>query len=383
MRASLLVNEYKNSGPQNLAREIMPALQSGLPFVIILDEIHALTENYKKEQNADPGASEALWGIIDECAKYPQILFIGTTNDATRLPEPLKTRFANSIIEIPLPNLEQRKNIIRFYLRNVPHALDDAYITSLAKRTDKLAGRNIEQCVADAVTFALDRDEMPIVYKTDIKRALREMKTNQNSLGLFGWRKYAQLAKENTIGLAALGSIVGITTGLVGLTFQYWSMQKQNALQRTAHLETKNQNVDFHKAQLDQQKKLSDEAQAETIKREKENFEKSQKLQKDQADALFNLQKKNGDKSFALAEEGAGWVLMLGSVTASVACPILIPLGIIGLLLAWKWPLKVKKKAEKHNREHSWLLYSVTSLFSASRILSACTRFSHYFDNWV
>src|SRR3990172_7184466 len=36
LRASLLVNEYKNSGAQNLAREIIPILQKGEPYVIII-----------------------------------------------------------------------------------------------------------------------------------------------------------------------------------------------------------------------------------------------------------------------------------------------------------------------------------------------------------
>jgi AAA+ superfamily predicted ATPase len=306
LRASLLVNEYKNSGPQNLAREIMPILESGLPYVIIVDELHTLCENHKKEQNADPGTAEALWSILDECSKNPQILFIGTTNDATTLPEPLKTRFANGVIEIPLPNLAQRKRIIKYYLRNTLCDFDDYYITKLAKKTNHLAGRNLEQLVSDALLYALDRADIPLVKERDFERALREMNNNEHSLQLTGLGKYAKFIKDHAnLALQALNIALG-------LGLQYWSMQRQMSFQKTAHAEQKVMQKQFHQEQKDQQKTFNDAQVAqqkiwreEDVKRQNDNFETQMTKQDEQNNRTLKQQTKSSNDSLTQQKENS------------------------------------------------------------------------------
>lgn len=300
LRASLLTNEYKNSGPQNLAREIIPILQSGQPYVIIVDELHALTENYKKDHNADPGTAEALWSILDECAKNPQVLFIGTTNDAVKLPEPLKTRFANGIIEIPLPNLEQRTNIIKYYLHNISYTFDRSYFTTLAKQTNQLSGRNLEQLVSDAITYALDREEIPMIRKKDFERALKDMNENQSSLALLGWEKHKQFLKDNATTIA---TIIGIGVSLVGLAMQYWSMQRQISLQLVAQ-----------NAQIDQNKKFLDHQ----VKVQNEQFTIEQ----------GNKEKKANQSAF-IQKTGAGAGIVTGAFTLAASFPPLWPVAYV------------------------------------------------------
>lgn len=248
LRASLLVNEYKNSGPQNLAREIMPLIEEREPYVVILDEIHALTENYKKENNADSGTAEALWSILDECIKYPHILFIGTTNDVTTLPEPLKTRFTDALIEIPLPNQNQRINIIKYYIRNCFYSFDVSYFTTLAKKTKGYSGRIIEQIVNEALLYALDRNDPVVVTKKDFERALRSVKQNHGWLALSGLGKYKKFIKDHA------NILISLTNMILGLTIQYTGQRAQIALTKVHQAET----MTLHKEHFATQTKMSE-----------------------------------------------------------------------------------------------------------------------------
>lgn len=292
LRASLLVNEYKNSGPQNLAREIVPILQSNQPYVIIVDEIHALTQNHKKEHNADPGTAEALWSILDECAKSPYILFIGTTNDVTELPDPLKSRFANGTVEIPLPTVKQRQDILKFYLRNVFYNLSERELISFAKQTSNFSGRFLEQLAQDSLLYALDRNEnMIVVGAKDIERALRIIKKNQRALALSGWGKYKQYLKDNANILGAIISSAGV---IVGLGFQYWSMQQQKALLEKSHKEQ----IELTKKQNKEQKKLEEEKALELKNIQEKHHTDQMELTKQNNKDQLEMQQKNADASY-------------------------------------------------------------------------------------
>lgn len=340
LRASLLINEYKNSGPQNLAREIMPILQSQQPYVIVLDELHCLTENYeKKERSADPGMAEALWSIIDECAKHPQILFIGTTNNATNLPEPLLSRFVNGVVEIPLPDVEQRIQIFNYYLRNIFCSFKQDFIKVLAYRTKSLSGRNIEQLVSDALIYALDRNEMPTLCENDFDRALKDMNSNRSFLAMVGWEKYRKYFKEN-----AHLILTGVSV-FVGLGLQYWSMQRQFAFQRNAHIEQKQMQIDASSQQLNQIKELSLNAHAEDmimrevqheelkkadlekfdiqIARDEEKSETSLALQTKIAADSLEAQKHASIDQQQLIKEGAGVALVTAAL--GFVCPPIVP----------------------------------------------------------
>ncbi len=59
IEAPFLLDEYKNSGIQNLLQEIKPILQRGKPCVIIIDELTELTDQYNKDkaqQKANKGS---------------------------------------------------------------------------------------------------------------------------------------------------------------------------------------------------------------------------------------------------------------------------------------------------------------------------------------
>lgn len=172
--APFLVNEYKNSGQQNLLRLFEPIINSQVPYVVIIDEINFLTDRFKDERNSDKGVAEALWLILDRCAENPNILFIGTSNDITRLPDQLKSRFGTNIVKVPLPDLVTRNRVIEYYLNGQDHTCTASDVTYLAQRTDKKSIRDIEQLISDTFQHANYKASDKSVTIQDFKEVIKQ-----------------------------------------------------------------------------------------------------------------------------------------------------------------------------------------------------------------
>jgi len=155
IEAPFLLNEYKNSGPQNLLREIYPLLQAGRKVVVILDELTELTDKYKKENDSDSTVASALWILLDSCAQHENIFFIGTSNKARKdLPAQLKSRFDEDIITVQMPHAAARKRMFLHYLKDERHAIDENFLQYLVKKTNGRSAREIEKLVCKAIQFA-------------------------------------------------------------------------------------------------------------------------------------------------------------------------------------------------------------------------------------
>jgi AAA+ superfamily predicted ATPase len=155
IEAPFLLNEYKNSGPQNLFRVIVPMLESGQPCVIIVDEITQLVKQHDKKRDPDPGTAVALWLLLDRCAEYDNVLFVGTCNEMDDFPEQLRSRFGDSgIVHVGLPRLQEVKEIIYHYLSDVNHSCDDRYVTYLAKKLNGKSIRDVQDFMLQAIRLA-------------------------------------------------------------------------------------------------------------------------------------------------------------------------------------------------------------------------------------
>ncbi len=108
IRVSALGDTYQYSRERDL-KTLLPFIQKNPNAVIVLDELDAI-KDYADEPNR---TAQVLQAIIDICnRKYPNVIFIGTTNDQKIIPQALSSRFSQYIIEIPNPNFNQRVSII-------------------------------------------------------------------------------------------------------------------------------------------------------------------------------------------------------------------------------------------------------------------------------
>ncbi len=160
--APAIPNEYKNSGITKLNDLFSQLFKHKSPVFLILDELSGLTDRHGAQNNPDPGMMEHLLTLLDCCDEFEHIVVIITTNDVESLPEPLKSRLHGAIIKIDDPDFEHRKKIIKFWLGKASHALEEVQIEDIARKCNKLSGREIEQMVRIAAALAckIERDDL-------------------------------------------------------------------------------------------------------------------------------------------------------------------------------------------------------------------------------
>ena len=201
IQSSLLATEYQNSGSQNLKRVITAAKEYGMPCVVILDEIYSLIEKKKNEQKNDQDTSVALWQLIDECSQDKNILFIGTTNSLKDIPEALKSRFSNHVVEIGLPVTVMRKNIINFYARE---CAGEELLKTIVKKTEGFSARELKELIYEMRACAAMRGS-EMLTQQDLTDALKEMQRCKKLFQTPLKEQAIDLLKSNVISTVTLG----------------------------------------------------------------------------------------------------------------------------------------------------------------------------------
>lgn len=165
VHAPSLVNEYVHSGAANLRRLFEPLfdLADSDPdqsYIVVIDEMTALTDQFKNEKGDSMENATALWLLLDECAKRANILFMGITNDAKKMPAQLKSRFLGNVVNVPLPTMEMKKKIFNFLLSRNNTIFDSEkhtkYLDTLIAQTADYSIREIEALIALAKRLSID-----------------------------------------------------------------------------------------------------------------------------------------------------------------------------------------------------------------------------------
>lgn len=261
VEAPFLLNEYKNSGPQNLLREIYPLLHAGKQVVVILDELTELTDKYKKENDSDATVASALWILLDACAQFDKVFFIGTSNKEKKdLPAQLQSRFDEDIIPLYMPNDAARKKMLQHHLKDENHKIDDTFLRYLIKKTSGRSAREIEKLVYKAIQFANMRTPRRYtVTQQDFIKALKLWKPFWHPLVVYQkmephlqpFFKTAFPIILQTIGL--VHNIYAAERGFIfqekSFRFQKKAQEDQIALQKELHKKSMDQQKKAHKLQ--------------------------------------------------------------------------------------------------------------------------------------
>jgi AAA+ superfamily predicted ATPase len=266
VEAPFLLNEYKNSGPQNLLREIYPLLTAGRPVVVILDELTELTDRYKKENDSDATVAAALWILLDSCAQFDNVFFIGTSNKAKKdLPAQLQSRFDEDIVMIHMPHAAARKRMLQHHLKGERHKIDAAFLYYLVKKTDGRSAREIEKLVFKAIQFAnVHTPKRYTVTQKDFERALKLWKPFYHPEILYQkiephLQPFFKTAFP--IILQTIGLIHNIYSGERGFAFQKETFE----FQKKAHNESMKRQKEFHDESIGWQKYSAQLSTASTV----------------------------------------------------------------------------------------------------------------------
>lgn len=195
---SLLSTEYKSSGCQNLAKILLPLINDVNKKIILLDEFNVITDKDSNNNDGDRDMSKALWVLLDKLTVTPHKV-IATANAVKKVPAAIKSRFANSTFQIPLPSLITRKKIIKHYLAKENYMIQDENIEFLAKHTKSYTIRDIQSLIdlihasADYVNESQKTNPKKyFILKKDIDFAFKTFKGSSELLN----DSYATLAKD-------------------------------------------------------------------------------------------------------------------------------------------------------------------------------------------
>ena len=181
--ASELAQKYIGEGGR-MVRELFDLARERTPAILFIDEIDAI--GAKRLDTATSGDREVqrtlmqLLAELDGFDALGNVKLIAATNRPDILDEALLRpgRF-DRIIEIPMPNEDARKAIIKIHLKGMPKTRDVS-IKALVEKTGGFSGAELKAMCVEAGMTAIraGRDK---ASKTDFTTALRDVKKKRDT----------------------------------------------------------------------------------------------------------------------------------------------------------------------------------------------------------
>ncbi len=165
--ASEFVKKYIGEGAR-LVREVFELAKEKAPAIIFIDELDAVAaKRLKSSTSGDREVQRTLMQLLAELDGFESrgdIGIIGATNRPDILdPALLRPGRFDRFIEVPLPNEEGRKQILKIHTKNM--SLDEgADIDLLSNLTDGLSGADLKAVCTEAGMFAIreKRDKITV-----------------------------------------------------------------------------------------------------------------------------------------------------------------------------------------------------------------------------
>jgi proteasome regulatory subunit len=172
--ASELAQKFIGEGAR-LVKEVFAIARRKAPSIILIDEIDAIAA--KRLDIGTSGEREIhrtltqLLAEMDGFDPLDNVKIIATTNRIDVLdPAILRPGRFDKIIEIPLPNLKGRYEILKIHTRKMPLS-GDVDISELAKLTEGATGADIKAICTEAALYAIKNGRY-IIEKKDFIYAI-------------------------------------------------------------------------------------------------------------------------------------------------------------------------------------------------------------------
>lgn len=243
--ASEFMELYVGQGARNI-RSLFEDARKAAPCIIFIDEIDAVgcqrtgTMNDERRQTINALLTEV--GAV----KNNGILTIAATNDVDSLDSALKRpgRF-DRVIAIPLPDLDDRRAIIRYYFSKKKIG-EDINLENLALMTEGKSGSFIATVINEAALHAASEKRMVMTQK-DLDAAMfqilmngeEKQVTNKKDLRTIAYHEagHAIALKLLTDSVVPSVTIIGSTSGAGGVTFNH--SKEESAFSSKHEMETR------------------------------------------------------------------------------------------------------------------------------------------------
>lgn len=154
-----IISKYYGESEQRL-REVFEEAQKNAPAIIIIDELESITLHFNKAKSEVEGRIVTqLLAMMDGLEERGNVIVIGATRHIDLIEPALRRsgRFDREI-EIKLPDVLARTEILKFYTRNMPLSKDIRHrIEDLAQQTDGFSGADLVNLCREAVMQSVQR----------------------------------------------------------------------------------------------------------------------------------------------------------------------------------------------------------------------------------
>ncbi|MDO5848372.1 MAG: proteasome-activating nucleotidase [Methanobrevibacter sp.] len=180
--ASEFVKKYIGEGAR-LVREVFELAKEKAPAIIFIDELDAVAaQRLKSSTSGDREVQRTLMQLLAELDGFESrgdISIIGATNRPDILdPALLRPGRFDRFIEVPLPNEDGRREILKIHTKGMSLA-EEAEIDLLTDLTEGLSGADLKAVCTEAGMFAI-RDKRHEVTVADFMDAVDKITTAQN-----------------------------------------------------------------------------------------------------------------------------------------------------------------------------------------------------------
>ena len=165
--ASEFVKKYIGEGAR-LVREVFELAKEKAPAIIFIDELDAVAaKRLKSSTSGDREVQRTLMQLLAELDGFESrgdIGIIGATNRPDILdPALLRPGRFDRFIEVPLPNEDGRREILKIHTKNMSFD-EEADVDLLANLTDGLSGADLKAVCTEAGMFAIreKRDKISV-----------------------------------------------------------------------------------------------------------------------------------------------------------------------------------------------------------------------------
>jgi transitional endoplasmic reticulum ATPase len=180
-KSSNLLSKWYGESEQQIARLFARARQVA-PTVIFIDELDSLVPA-RGGSMGEPQVTERVVNTIlaemDGLEELQSVVVIGATNRPNLIdPALLRPGRFDELIYVPVPDAAGRRHILGIHTKNMPLA-KDVDLDSLAERSDRFTGADLEDLVRRAGLFALRGSiEAASVGMVEFERALKETRAS-------------------------------------------------------------------------------------------------------------------------------------------------------------------------------------------------------------
>ncbi len=163
---------------EKAVREVFRKAKMAAPCIIFIDEIDSVAYA-RSGDSSDSMVTERIVDTLltemDGLQDLKNVIVIAATNRPDIMdPALLRPGRFDKIIEIPMPDMETRKAILKVHTKRMPLA-KDVDIEEVAKATEGYTGAELENICREAGMSAI-RKEKETVSRSDFENALNEVK---------------------------------------------------------------------------------------------------------------------------------------------------------------------------------------------------------------